>query len=236
MNKVKKTLEDIGAEFLLSAEEIATKYKHIKAFIFDWDGVYNKGEKLAGGSSSFNEIDSMGTNMLRFSYYLQNKKQPFIAVISGEKNESAFYFSKREHFNASYFKVLHKKIALQHFCTQHHLKPSEICFFFDDILDLDVAGEVGLRILIHRKATTLFTQYIKKNKLADYITASYSGDFAVREACEMLMSVSGMFDETLWRRINYDETYQTFITERNIPVTEFYTCRDEKIINADSEI
>ena len=111
MNSVQKIYETIGAEFLISAEEIVKKHTEIKAFIFDWDGVFNTGEKLGSGSSSFTEIDSMGTNMLRFSYYLQNKQNPITAIISGERNESAFYFSEREHFNSSYFKVLHKKIA-----------------------------------------------------------------------------------------------------------------------------
>src|SRR6202012_2594791 len=204
MSAVQKIYESIGAEFLLPADEIVKKLKDVKAFIFDWDGVFNKGEKLGSGFSSFTEVDSMGTNMLRFSYYLQNKQTPLTAVISGERNESAFYFAEREHFNSSYFKVLHKKIAIDHFCKKHDLKPQQICYFFDDVLDLDVAREAGLRILVNRKASVLFTHYIKKNVLADYITASESGNFAVREACEMLMGVSGTFDEALGRRTDYD--------------------------------
>jgi len=236
MNSVQKIYETIGAEFLISAEEIVKKHTEIKAFIFDWDGVFNTGEKLGSGSSSFTEIDSMGTNMLRFSYYLQNKQNPITAIISGERNESAFYFSEREHFNSSYFKVLHKKIAIDHFCKTNNLKPNQICYFFDDVLDLDVAREVGLRILVSRKATVLFTNYIKKNKLADYITANESGNFAVREACEMLMGVTNMFDEALARRTDYDAVYQQFILERNMPITQFYTLKSEEIINADNKI
>ncbi len=226
----------MGAEFILTADEIAQKLDTIKAFVFDWDGVFNNGEKLGGGSSSFNEIDSMGTNMLRFMYYLKHKHVPLTALISGEKNESAFYFAKRECFNASYFKILHKKIAIEHFCKEHSLKPHQICYFFDDVLDLDVAGEVGLRILVSRKATTLFTKYVNRRNLADYITANPSGNFAVREACEMLMGSKNMFDETLTRRANYDGVFQQYSLERNTPVTQFYTYQNEEIINADNKI
>ncbi|MEO8761542.1 MAG: phosphatase [Bacteroidia bacterium] len=236
MNSIQKIYENIGAEFLLSAEEIAVKLTSIKAFIFDWDGVFNNGEKLGSGSSPFTEIDSMGTNTLRFSYYLQNKKIPLTAIISGEKNESAFYFAEREHFNSSYFKVLQKKIAIDHFCKTHNIKPSEICYFFDDVLDLDVARDAGLRILVNRKATTLFTHYVKQNKLADYITASESGNFAVREACEMLMGVSNTFNEAITRRTNYDEVYRQFILERNMPITQFFTLKSEEIINAENKV
>ena len=72
----------MGAEFVISAEEIAQKFSQIKAFVFDWDGVFNTGEKNGGGSSSFNEIDSMGTNLLRFSYYLKNKQFHSIKIAS----------------------------------------------------------------------------------------------------------------------------------------------------------
>ena len=109
MNITEKIYQDMGAEFVSSADEIAQKFSAIKAFVFDWDGVFNNGEKNGGGSSSFNEIDSMGTNLLRFSHYLKNKQLPHTAIISGEKNESAFFFAKREHFGASYFKIANKK-------------------------------------------------------------------------------------------------------------------------------
>src|ERR1700739_1574427 len=149
-NSIQKIYEDMGAEFILPMNDFIQKLKEIKAFVFDWDGVFNTGEKNAGSSSSFNEIDSMGTNLLRFSYYLQNNKLPATAIISGEKNESAFYFSKREHFNSSYFKILNKILALEHFCEQNNIKPIEVCYFFDDVLDLPIAKVAGLRVFIPR--------------------------------------------------------------------------------------
>src|ERR1700739_4497109 len=114
MNNIQKKYEAIGATFLLPENEMKQKLRTIKAFVFDWDGVFNTGEKNGGGSSSFNEVDSMGTNLLRFGYYLQHKQLPKTAVISGEKNETAFYFANREHFDASYFKIVNKKWALDH--------------------------------------------------------------------------------------------------------------------------
>ena len=72
MSSQKSIFENLGAEFLLPQYKIAEKLQNIKAFVFDWDGVFNKGEKNATISSSFNEVDSMGTNLLRFSYFLKN--------------------------------------------------------------------------------------------------------------------------------------------------------------------
>ena len=236
MDSIKKTYEDIGAEFVTPVNELSLKLKNIKAFVFDWDGVFNSGEKTGGGSSSFNEIDSMGTNLLRFSYYLNNKQLPHTAIISGEKNESAFFFAQREHFSSSYFKIAHKKWALDHFCGIYSLHPNQVCYFFDDVLDLSIAKEAGLRILVSRKASTLFTNYVRQNNLADYITGNQSGSFAVREACEMLMGINDDYNETITRRMNYDEIYQQYITSRNNISTHFYTYNNLQIINADIKL
>ena len=236
MNSIIKIYEDMGAEYTTPISDITERLKNIKAFVFDWDGVFNNGEKNGGGSSSFNEIDSMGTNLLRFSYYLNNKQLPHTALISGEKNESAFFFAQREHFSASYFKIAHKKWALDHFCSIYTIQPNQICYFFDDVLDLSIAKEAGLRILISRKASTLFTNYVRQNNLADYTTANQSGNFAVREACEMLMGINDTFNDTITRRMNYDDIYQQYIMVRNLVPTHLYTYNNQQIINADIKI
>jgi 3-deoxy-D-manno-octulosonate 8-phosphate phosphatase (KDO 8-P phosphatase) len=235
-NFIQKTYEDIGAEFATPINNLTEKLKDIKAFVFDWDGVFNSGEKNGNGSSSFNEIDSMGTNLLRFSHYLKHKQLPHTALISGEKNESAFFFTQREHFSASYFKIAHKKWALDHFCSIYSIHPNQVCYFFDDVLDLSIAQQAGLRVLVARKASNLFTNYVKQNKLADYITANQSGNFAVREACEMLMGANETFDETITRRMNYDEVYQQYIMTRDLTPTHFYTYNNRQIINADIKL
>ncbi|MHB8260265.1 MAG: phosphatase [Bacteroidia bacterium] len=236
MITIQKIYEDIGAEFVTPIHELTKKFADIKAFVFDWDGVFNTGEKNGNGSSSFSEIDAMGVNMLRFSYFLKNKQPPLTALISGEKNESAFYFAKREYFNASYFKIAHKKWALDHFCNLYNIQPHQICYFFDDVLDLVIAKEAGIRVLVARKASTLFTNYAKQNNLADYITAHPSGNFAIREACEMLMGISGLFNETITHRMNYDAQYQEFLAKKNGNTTHFYTYHNQQIVAADSKL
>ncbi len=236
MNSIQKIYEDTGAEFITPINNITEKFKEIKAFVFDWDGVFNNGEKNGNSSSSFNEIDSMGTNLLHFSNYLKSKQLPYTAIISGEKNESAFFFANREHFSASYFKIAHKKWALDHFCSIYSIHPNQVCYFFDDVLDLSIAQQAGLRILVARKASISFTNYVKQNNLADYITANQSGNFAVREACEMLMGVSDLFNETITRRMNYDEVYQQYIMAKNLTLTHYYTYNNRQIINADIKL
>ncbi|MFN6037082.1 MAG: phosphatase [Bacteroidota bacterium] len=206
----------IGGVFLTDYPELKKKVKKIRAFVFDWDGVFNDGSKSGKNDSYFTEIDSMGTNLMRFGNWLMNnKKLPFCAIISGESNDAALFFIKREHFNAGYFRAKNKIKALDEFCKKYQVKSNEIAFFYDDVLDLPVAKKVGLRICMRRNANPVFNNYLKKNKLADYLTGSTCGNFALREACELVMFLQGNSENVLNERVENSELYSEFIRQRN---------------------
>jgi len=224
----------LGGRFITPAEEIKNKLLKIKAFIFDWDGVFNNGEKQSSGGSSFSEVDSMGQNLLRFSYYLKNVTLPVTAVISGEKNDTAFYFSDRECLTYSFFKIPHKLAALELLCKKEKLQPEEIAYFFDDVLDLPIAERCGLRLLVNQKANPLFVNYCIKNNLVDYLSASAGGSFAVRETTELLIGLNGNYDEVMQGRITNSPEYQDYIQERRKVMPEYYTLSDDKVINVAS--
>ncbi len=224
-----KVFENNGAKFLDSESLLVSNLSRIKAFIFDWDGVFTNGEKDHDLQSHFNEVDSMGTNLLRFSFFLKRKQLPVTAIISGENNKAAFTFSTRECFNANYFKVANKTDATKHLCSTFGILPNEIAYVFDDVLDLSVAKECGVRIFVQRKANPMLNAYVFKNKLADYVTYSESGHFAVRESCEMLMTAYGLFDEAVTQRVNYSDNYLEYITMRRAVKTKHFTMSEGKI-------
>ena len=227
---------NLGGKFITPITKIQSKLKTIKAFIFDWDGVFNNGEKHSEGSSNFSEIDSMGTNMLRFSHFLKTGQMPLTAVISGEKNESAFWFCKRECFNYSFFKIANKTEALKFICEKENIKPNEVAYFFDDILDLSMAEICGIRVLINRRANPLFINYCIKNNLVDYLTAAESGNFAIREASELLIALNQNFDEVLTFRKVYSQSYKAYIENRRKVETKFFTTNKIAIIEQSLEI
>src|SRR5512138_1919784 len=102
-----------GGIFLTSPKEIGSALKTIKAFIFDWDGVFNDGRKTSVSDSSFSEIDSMGINLLRFDYWLRYNRFPQMFIITGMKNETAAGFARREHFDGIFQNSKNKKEALE---------------------------------------------------------------------------------------------------------------------------
>lgn len=219
-----------GAQFANPIEAIAERLGSIQAFVFDWDGVFNDGTKDERGASPFSEADSMGVNMLRFGYWLQRGHLPTTAIITGELNPAAQHLAQREHFSAIYYKIKHKTDALAHLCTAHHLQPAQVCFTFDDILDVAVAQQVGLRLLVRRDASPLFADYLRRHTHYDYRTAQPGQLHAVREVCELLLGCYGHYDDVLAQRIAFGEVYQNYLTARAAVHTHFYTTGSAGIV------
>ena len=80
--------QTLGARFVTAPEALQKKLSRIRALIFDWDGVFNAGQKGEGVTSHFTEPDSMGSNMLRFGLWLPQRRMPIVAVITGVDNST----------------------------------------------------------------------------------------------------------------------------------------------------
>jgi 3-deoxy-D-manno-octulosonate 8-phosphate phosphatase (KDO 8-P phosphatase) len=210
----------LGGTFLTPLEQIRSSLASIKAFVFDWDGVFNDGRKSSESDGTFSEIDSMGINLLRFDYWLRNKKIPLIFIITGLKNNSAIEFSKREHFDGIFLNFKNKEEALESICNNYKIVSNEIAYVFDDVLDIAVAKLSGLSFLVGRDSNPLFTDYIKQNSICNYISAFSGGNYAVREICELITGLSGDYNQAIELRIQFKGEYEQFLSLRNAITTE----------------
>jgi len=230
MNNVEDVFRLHGGEFLVSPSIFKQKAEKIQGFLFDWDGVFNSGVKNNTFASTYSEIDSMGINLLRFSYWLNTGKMPFTGIITGQHNESAFELAKREYFNSVYYNFKYKNEAVVQIEKLHKIKPTQILFVFDDVLDISVAQICGLSVLINRTASPLFTNFVKKHKYADYITGHTGNTNAVRESCELIMGMLDCYELILDERIKFSEKYQLYLEERSKIESKFYYKSDKRII------
>ena len=219
-----------GGEFVTPIIRIAEKHKNIKAYIFDWDGVFNRGEKGENISSPFYEADAMGINMLRFAWWLRFRNVPITIIITGENNLSSFQFARREHLQSVYYSMKTKLNALEHLSQTYGISYNNIAYVFDDVLDLPVAELCGIRIMVKRNASPAFTDLVKKKKLCDYITGSEGGNFAVREAAEMLLSSTAEYTNVIEERIKSGFNYSEYISMRDELNTSFFTQESGVII------
>jgi len=229
-NNISEIFVKMGGSFLTPANKLAKKLENTQAIFLDWDGVFNSGEKGVEFPSSYNEIDSLGINLLRFALYRISNKVPFIGIITDQVNESAFQLAKREHFDAVYFTFKYTREAVQHVNEQFNIKPSQIMFVMDDVLDVSAADLVGTSFLVRRSASPLFEMYVRDNELVDYITANTGNRNAVREICELVMGLLGKYNEVIEARLKFDEAYEDYTEYRDKIESRFYHKIDRKII------
>lgn len=227
---IEDIFSNLGGEFITPFIDIIEKLRHIKAYLFDWDGVFNAGIKGEETSSTYTEPDSMGTNLLRFGHFLKNNELPLFGIITGQNNPSVFQFSKREHLHFVYYNLLNKIEALGHIQITHNIQPDQVAFVFDDVLDLSIANHCGLRFLIKRGAGPLFETYVKEKGLCDYISANSGSQYGIREVCELVLGISGVFSEVVDNRVKFSNKYHMYISKRNSVSTAFYTKKDGIII------
>ena len=229
MRNFQVEFQNQGGEFVTSFYAIKQKLTGVKAYVFDWDGVFNDGVKHQNYGSPFSEIDAMGTNMLRFSHYLRTGEVPITCIVTGEKNAAGLYLAEREHFNGFYFNIKNKAWALEHLCDGYGLKPTEICFAFDDILDLSIAEKAGLRMMVAHNGNPMFKALVKDKGYADYITKCTGGQGAVREFCELLIGMNYSFEQVVTLRSQFAPIYQSYLEARQVIELKDYTIQNSKI-------
>jgi 3-deoxy-D-manno-octulosonate 8-phosphate phosphatase (KDO 8-P phosphatase) len=228
MTGIREKFSRIGGTFLVSEDEIARELLKINVFVFDWDGVFNNGLKASERGSGFSEADAMGVNMLRYNHWSILKKLPLLFIITGENNPTSIEFAKREHFNAVYVQFLNKRNALQHIVENYSVSYNEMAFVFDDILDIDAGSLCKLAFCVNRNASPMFKEYIVKHKVCHYITAYEGGNHAVREISELLIGLTGGYNETITKRVEFGEDYKLYLSHRNLISTEIEKAQIQK--------
>lgn len=230
LTELEDNFVDIGGKFHTSAFDLREKkLPKIKAFVFDWDGVFNDGFKGMENSSNFSEVDSLGVSMLRFGFFLAQKIQAKTALITGESNPVCIKWAKRENIDAVYTQSKEKDKALLHFCEAQGIEPENVAFFFDDILDVPVARLAGMKMAVGRPGNPVFLEYLEKHELADYISGCTGNEHAVREFCELLLSLMDKQFDVIEHRSRYDEFYLDYLNSRSKVETRLFEYEDGEI-------
>jgi 3-deoxy-D-manno-octulosonate 8-phosphate phosphatase (KDO 8-P phosphatase) len=221
--EVEGAFSALGGQLLTPAAEIAKRLAGIRGIVLDWDGVFSKGAKGEGVTSTFSEADSMGLNLLRFALWRANGELPVAALITGEDNPSARRFVAREHFHALYSGAKDKRVAIQHLCDAFGTEPSALVCIFDDVNDLGMAARCGIRAVVRRAASPLFDDYVARHGLCDYMTGANAGGHAVREISELLLGLLGAFDDVVRARSEWAPEYVRYFDARQAVEPQWQT-------------
>lgn len=200
--------------FNCEEEALAEKLQRIKLWVFDWDGVFHSGQKDSHGHSSYSEVDSMGLNLLRFSYFLHQKRTIPFVIVTGTDNPTAVAFAERENFNGVYMGAKNKLTVLNYLCQTYGVAPHEVAFAFDDVLDINMAQQCGARFLCDHGAHPITVDYMQHHEVFDYSTYFAGGQGALREISELSITLLGNADDVLEQRIHWSKAYDEYWAER----------------------
>lgn len=230
LTHIEDTFIDIGGQFFTSGFDLREQLPKIKALLFDWDGVFNSGRKSIEGNSTYSEVDSVGVDLLRFGFNLAHGGMVKTGIITGETNEACFHWARREHIDSVYSNAKNKDTAFLHFCKSHDLHPSEVAYFFDDVLDVPVARQARIRMAVGRLCNPLFMEYLERNKMVDYFSSCQGHEHAVREFSELLLCLLEKQFEVIEERAGYSDKYMAYKEAKDSVTTSFFKYEAGKIL------
>lgn len=221
---------DIGGQFFTSGFDLRERLPNIKAIVFDWEGLFNNGEKRLSTEGGHSEIDTTGIDLLRFGFFLATGEMIKTAIITGSKNLAAHEFGKKEHFDNVYCESRDKAIAFQHFSDTHHIKPSEVICLFSDITDVPIARTAGISLAVGRSCNPIFMEYLIKDKVADYISSCHGHENVVREFTELLLGLLNKHFEAMDERAAYGDKYISYRNGKSKISTAIRKCDSSNIL------
>ena len=165
--------------------EVRTRVEGVKLLVLDVDGVLTDGRLYyhddGTESKAFDVRDGHGIKMLR-------QAGIETAIISGRRSPSVDKRAADLGITEVVQGVIDKVPILEKLVSQKHLKPEEIAYVGDDIVDLPVMNRVGLAIAVADASEHLFDA-------AHYVTIAPGGRGAVREVAELILGVRGRWSK-----------------------------------------
>lgn len=166
---------------------LLSRLKLIRLVAFDVDGVLTDGGLYYSDSGEefkrFNSLDGQGMKMLKASGVE-------IAIITGRSSRCVEARAKNLGIAHVYQGVENKLEAIVDVLDKLKLTRDTAAYMGDDVVDLTVMRHVGLSISVPESP-----QLVREH--SGYITQRRGGHGAVREVCELIMSVQGTLDAQL---------------------------------------
>lgn len=166
---------------------IEDKAGRIKLLLLDVDGVLTDGRILldqrGGEQKSFDVKDGEGLKLLL-------RAGLTAALVSGRRSEVVERRAQELGIEAVYQGVKDKSSVCRQLQKQRSLDTEEICCIGDDLPDLAMFSEAGLRMAVADAVQEV-------REAADMVLSHKGGRGAVREACEWLLRKQGKWKQSL---------------------------------------
>ena len=162
--------------------ELRSIAKNIKLIAFDVDGVMTDGSLtfLEDGREikTYNAKDGLGVVML-------SKAGLITSIITARENNAVKLRAEMIDIKELYMGQKNKILALNELVEKYNLKLSEVAYMGDDLPDLCVLREVGLKCCPYDAVKEV------KN-ICNFISDFNGGKGAVRELCDFILASKGL--------------------------------------------
>ncbi len=169
--------------------DILDKAAQLRLVIFDVDGVLTDGGLFLGDDGqeykAFSSRDGLGMKMLKNSGVE-------IGIITGRTSQVVAYRMRSLSIEHVYQGRTHKVPAFEELCQTLALKPEQVAYVGDDVIDIPVMKRVGLAVAVADAHPLTMEQ-------AHWHTPSPGGRGAARDVCELIMQAQGTWTEQLAR-------------------------------------
>ena len=162
------------------------RFRRIKAFVFDVDGVLTDGGIFADlDGELLRTFDSKDGFALRMAYMHGYR----LGVISGGRSESIRKRVRQCGMKAEdvYLGSRDKIEDFEDFCRKHDLGPEEVMYFGDDLPDIPVMTVCGCGVAPCDAVDEVL-------EAADHVSTKPGGKGCVRETIEMVMKLQGTWE------------------------------------------
>ncbi len=177
------------------AGDCEERARRIRLLLLDVDGVLTDGRIFYDGSGkewkSFDIKDGQGIKLLQ-------RAGVEVGILSGRWASAVGLRARELGINLIRQKAFSKEKVLDEIMKRKRLKPEQICFMGDDVVDVPVFQRVGFAV-----AVADGVEFAKSR--AHYITDRPGGRGAVREVCDLILQAQGKW---------------TAVTEKYLPPIE----------------
>ncbi|MBI5144389.1 MAG: HAD-IIIA family hydrolase [Candidatus Omnitrophica bacterium] len=163
---------------------LVERLKRIKLLIVDIDGVMTDGRiiySIYGDELKFFDVqDGFGITLL-------NRVGIKTVIITAKKSRIVKMRAKDLKVAKAYQGYSDKIIPFNKILKKFKVKPDEICFIGDDLIDLPLLKRVGLAVAVPNAVDEIKSS-------THYITSKTGGRGAVREICDLLLKSQNKWD------------------------------------------
>ena len=160
-------------------QDLRSKLARTEMLILDVDGVLTDGRLFYGTGGieikAFNVHDGFGLKKIQ-------QKGISVAIVSGRESDVVEKRANELGIRFLFQNIAEKKEVLPELHQRSGIKPQHMAHVGDDLPDVELFKSVGLGIAV---ADAL----LEVRKSADLVTKAKGGEGAVREVCELLLTL-----------------------------------------------